>query len=269
MSSATKTLELLKHFTLTRPEIGLSDLCRLAGRDKATTYRYLQSLEDVGFVEQNATTKLYRLGPALLHLAQIREATVPRKAAAEPTLQRLADATGETAHVAVLSGTTVYALHAVESPKHSTRAVIDVTTLPLHATASGICALAFGPADLTAIAQKNLRQFTSETPVTKDQLWTALENTRDSGFASSLGTFESDVFSIAVPLYDQTGAFAGSVAVASVATRFTPELEAVIKAQLAQASQEITRAWGGSVPSKVATSWSETLLTSHGLEAAQ
>ena len=113
-------------------------MCKLAGRDKATTYRHLQALEDAGFVEQNPTTKLYRLGPAVLQLAQTREVTVPRKAGAEAALMELAEATGETSHVSVLSGTTVYALTSCESPRHSTRAIIDIQTFPLHATASGL-----------------------------------------------------------------------------------------------------------------------------------
>ena len=104
MSSVTKTLALLAFFSPSRPEIGLSQLCRLAKRDKATTYRHLQALEEAGFVEQSALTKMYRLGPALLQLAQVREATVPRKMGAEAALAALSDATGETAHVTVLSG---------------------------------------------------------------------------------------------------------------------------------------------------------------------
>jgi len=108
MSSTSKTLALLAYFSPAQPEIGLSQLCRQAGRDKATTYRHLQALEDAGFVEQNPATKHYRLGPALLQLAQIREETVPRKAGAETVLDGLVDTTGETAHVSVLSGTTVY-----------------------------------------------------------------------------------------------------------------------------------------------------------------
>ncbi|WP_405108304.1 helix-turn-helix domain-containing protein [Phaeobacter sp. BS52] len=121
MSSATKTLALLSHFSADRPEIGLSQLCRIAGRDKATTYRHLQALETAGFVEQNPTTKHYRLGPAVLQLAQVREATVPRKLGAQLPLSQLADVTGETAHVSVVSGSTLYALAScrIASSRHT------------------------------------------------------------------------------------------------------------------------------------------------------
>ncbi|MEM7521173.1 MAG: IclR family transcriptional regulator [Pseudomonadota bacterium] len=269
MSASAKTLKLLGYFTTARPEIGLSDLCRLAGRDKATTYRYLQALEEVGFVEQNPISKQYRLGPAILQLAEVREATVPRKAAATPTLQGLADATGETAHVAVLSGTNVYSLMSIESPKHSTRAVIDITRFPLHATASGLCAIAFGPKTVMAAAEKNLKQFTSETPISPETLMACVAQTRETGFGASLGTFEIDVFSVSAPIFDHTGCFAGSVSVASVATRFDATLERLVKSELIKASQDITRDWGGTVPQDIAQRLQASLLTSNIRETAQ
>lgn len=266
MSSATKTLELLSYFSATLPEIGLSQLCRLAGRDKATTHRQLQALEETGFVEQNPLTRRYRLGPAVLHLAQTREATVPRKSGAKGALAALADATGETAHVSVLSGTAVYRLAACESPKHSTRAIIDIQTFPLHATASGLCALAFGPADLMDIATADMRAFTSRTVTTVPALQRVVEDIRAAGFGRSERSFENEIHSLAVPVFDQTGLFAGAVSVASVATRFTPDLERCIQRHLMIASREISRNWGGTVPRLIEAAWAKS--PSHILEPA-
>jgi DNA-binding IclR family transcriptional regulator len=259
MSSAAKTLELLAYFSPMRPEIGLSQLCRLAGRDKATTHRYLQDLEKTGFVEQNLETKQYRLGPAVLQLAQTREQTVPRKEGARIPLIDLAEATGETSHVTVLSGTTVYALNSYESHLHSTRAVVDLQTFPLHATASGLCALAFGPPSLMDVAHANMQVFTRTTLRTPDALIDAVEATRASGFAWSNGGYEHEVQGTAAPIFDQSGQFAGSVAVASVATRLNQTLAATIQQHLTAASREITRNWGGSIPSSLETCWTQTL----------
>ncbi len=259
MSSAAKTLKLLAYFSPSQPEIGLSQLCRMAGRDKATTYRHLQALEEVGFVEQNALTKHYRLGPAVLQLAQTREATVPRKAEAEAALARLADATGETAHVSVLSGSTLYALAWRESPKHATRAVIDIQTFPLHATASGLCTLAFGPAELIDIAAQTMLAFTSNTVTTPEALKRAVHSARDTGFGKSDRSFEDEIFSLSAPIFDQTGSFAGAVSVASVATRITPSLDRTIRQNLILASREITRNWGGTLPRSIEAAWAHTL----------
>lgn len=258
MSSATKTLALLGYFSPARPEIGLSQLCKLAGRDKATTYRHLQSLESAGFVEQNPATKQYRLGPALLQLAQTRELTVPRKAGATQALQDLANATGETAHISVLSGTEIYALDACESPTHSTRAIIDIQTFPLHATASGLCALAFGPPALVDTAVARMRRFTPHTATTRAQLDAAIDAARASGFARADRSLESEIHSLAAPVFDQTGQCAGAISVACVATRVTPALERSIRQNLVTASRTITRNWGGAIPQNIEAIWART-----------
>ncbi|MBM1634596.1 IclR family transcriptional regulator [Sulfitobacter mediterraneus] len=266
MSSISKTLELLAYFTSAQPEIGLSQLCRQAGRDKATTYRHLQALEDAGFVEQNPVTKHYRLGPALLQLAQIREETVPRKAGAETVLDGLVDTTGETAHVSVLSGTTVYPLVSRESHHHSTRAIIDVQSFPLHATASGLCALAFGPSELWPAAVAKLQTFTDRTIASKEALQQTVAAVRQSGFGRSDRCYEDDIQGVSAPVFDQSGRFAGAVSVACVASRFTPELEAKVKKQLINASRDITRNWGGAVPAEIEAAWAGSLSRSNVLE---
>lgn len=268
MSSASKTLDLLTHFSPDRPEIGLSALCRLAGRDKATTYRHLQVLEDAGFVEQNPVNKLYRLGPALLQLAQTRELTVPRKAGVEAPLHRLAEVTGETAHASVLSGRVLYQLMSCESPIHSIRVTIEIQTFPLHATASGLCALAYGPAELWEVALADPSGFTEHTLTTRAALEQAVAQIRATGFSASDGGYEADVLSHAAPLFDTTGLFAGAVTVACVATRHSPALEQRIKSELVTASREISRNWGGAPPAALEQTWAQSLSTLPALDTA-
>ena len=257
LSSATKTLELLAYFSTTRPEIGLSQLCKLAKRDKATTHRHLQALEKTGFVEKNPITKQYRLGPAVLQLAQTREATVPRKAGVQAPLFDLADATGETSHVTVLSGTTVYELMSCDSPKHGTRAIIDIQTFPLHATASGLCALAFGPEALIDVALNELQPFTRTTATTLEDLQAMVEAIRNTGFGRADRSFEDDVQGLSAPIFDQTGHFAGAVSVASVAARFTPDMERIIKTQLVITARQISNNWGGTIPAQIEAIWAK------------
>lgn len=268
MSSASKTLELLAYFSTARPEIGLSQFCVLAGRDKATTYRYLQTLEKTGFIEQNPETKKYRLGPILLQLAQTREATFPRKAGVEKPLSELANATGETSHVTVLSGSKVFGLASCDSPRYGTRVVIDVQNFPLHATASGLCALAFGPSSLMEVATGELRKFTRTTATTPQALEDLVLWARKTGFGFARGSFEDDTVGLSAPVFDHTGQFAGTVSVASVAFRFTADLEQSIKESLVIAAREITHNWGGTLPDEIEAVWSQTLShTPNGVKA--
>jgi DNA-binding IclR family transcriptional regulator len=257
LSSTAKTLELLAYFSTTRPEIGLSQLCKLAKRDKATTHRHLQALEKKGFVEKSPITKQYRLGPVVLQLAQTREATVPRKAGVQAPLFDLADTTGETSHVTVLSGTTVYELMSCDSPKHGTRAIIDIQTFPLHATASGLCALAFGPEALIDVALNELQPFTRTTATTSEDLHAMVEAIRNTGFGRADRSFEDDVQGLSAPIFDQTGHFAGAVSVASVAARFTPDMERIIKTQLVITARQISNNWGGTIPAQIEAIWAK------------
>ena len=266
MSSVAKALGLLSHFSTIRPEIGLSQLCRIAKRDKATTYRHLQALESAGFIEQNALTKQYRLGPAIMQLAEVREATVPRKEGARHVLASLADATGETAHATVLSAQTLYGLCDCESPHHAIRAVIDLNVFPLHATASGLCALAFGPDDLLDAAVKDLEAFTATTPSDKESLVALLESFRQTGIARADRSFAEETYGVAAPLFDQTGRFAGAVAVASVAARMTDSLEQTVTNELIVAAREITRNWGGTIPSHIEAAWARSAPQSNAME---
>jgi len=217
MSSASKTLELLSLFSPARPE--------------------------------------NRLGPIVLQLAQTREATVPRKTGARAVLKTLAETTGETAHVSVLAGDTLYHLDACESQMHSTRVIIDIQKFPLHATASGLCALAFGPATLMQTATADMQSFTPETPTTTATLEAQIAYTRSTGIARSIGSYQTDTHSLSAPLFDASGALAGAVSVASVATRFTAQTEPHITQHLIAASRQITHNWGGSIPASLEQVW--------------
>ena len=259
MSVVAKAIELLGFFSEETPEIGLSQICRKAKRDKATTYRHLSALEELGFVEQNPVTKAYRIGPAVLHLAEVREATVPRKSGAIGPLNVLAEAVGETAHISVLSGKTLHALADCESSHHSTRAVVDMETLPLHATASGICALAFGDESLMDAARDGIETYTSHTLSSSEALKAAVAETKATGFGVSDRGYGDDTYGIAAPVFDQSGTLAGAVAVASVANRITDERAASIRRHLAVASEAISHNWGGTIPSAIRALWNAAL----------
>ncbi len=269
MSSTTKALDLLTYFSAVHPEIGLSQLCKLAGRDKATTYRHIEALAKSGLIEKNPVSRQYRLGPSVMKLAQVREATVPRKETALASIKTLAKITGETAHVTILSGDTLYGLCECESPLHGIRAVIDINTFPLHATASGLCALAFGPEQLVDAAIKNMRSHTSMTPTTKADLMRVVGLIKETGFGRAEKTFEDEIEGVAAPVFDQSGQMAGAVAVACVTSRFGPATERTIKTELVLAAREISRNWGGAIPSHVESAWANSLSTSNTLEPAK
>ena len=89
MGTITKALTLLTHFSSGRGEIGLANFVRLSGGDKATVRRHLVELEKNGFLEQHPEARGYRLGPAVLRLASVREKHLPIRSTIKPIVSQI------------------------------------------------------------------------------------------------------------------------------------------------------------------------------------
>ena len=76
----------------------------------------------------------------------------------------------------------------------------------------------------------------------------ALEDVRRTGMAESVGGFEKDVHSHAMPLFDAQTRVIGAMAVAAPVARMTPDLKALIRSELRQHATNLTRALGGFLP---------------------
>ncbi len=84
MSTVAKAVALLDVLGRGEPERALADLARVAGFDKATTRRLLVALIEQGLVEQDAESRLYRLGVGIARLALLRETQFPFLRTATP-----------------------------------------------------------------------------------------------------------------------------------------------------------------------------------------
>jgi DNA-binding IclR family transcriptional regulator len=239
MGTVGKALDLLALFTRVQPQHGLSHLARVSGVNKATCHRLLTELESRGLVEQTGPAREYRLGPAVLRLASLREATVPTRDAAMPVLRDLAETTGETAHLSHRVAGRLQTLAFAYASRPGVKVMMeDADVLPFHATASGAAVLAHIPDPEPLI-------LAAPDPAA---LRARIAQTRSKGFAETVSTFEKDVHSLAVPLFDATGTCTGALAVATVAPRMTPALHGIITAELIAAAAKITALWGGQPP---------------------
>jgi DNA-binding IclR family transcriptional regulator len=250
MGTVAKALSLLGLFNHQRPEIGLSDITRLSGLNKATTYRLLGELQARGFVEQVGNERAYRLGPEILRLAALREAAVPVLSVSRPILDRLCAATGETAHMSMLRGQQLNTLSYAYSSRHGTRVTMeDAEVLSFHATGSGLAVLAFAPeAFVDAVLSEPLASFTGETQTDPAGIRAALNAVRASGIAESVGGFEADVHSHAAPVFGPDQTPVGALAVAAPVSRITAALKTEIRRALAQGARDLTHHLGGFYP---------------------
>ena len=220
MSTVSKAISLLELFTLAEPEIGLSDLARKAGLDKATARRLLMALAGHRLIEQEPKSRRYRLGAGLSRLARIRDAHFPFVRVAAPVVRELALETGETVHLSEFSAGALLTVH-VELSAKANRVNVDVgQVLPLHGTASGIALLAFSrPETVAAYLDKPLDAFTPHTMTRQDKVMEAIRLAASRGYSRSSQGYEEGVHSISAAILGADGNPLGTLAVASPVSR--------------------------------------------------
>lgn len=220
MSTVGKAISLLELFSVDEPELGLTEIARRSGYDKATTRRLLVSLTQHGFVEQDSGTRSYRLGAGLTRLARIREARFPLIQTALPFIRDLASRTVETVHLSEASNGSLLTVH-VEHPARANRVNVNVGEyLPLHSTASGIAFLTHArePVLETALAAP-LTPFTPRTVTDPAALVSLIEAARKRGFSIADQGYEEGVISVAAAILGTDGYCIGTLAIAAPVVR--------------------------------------------------
>ncbi|MCV2869270.1 IclR family transcriptional regulator [Defluviimonas sp. WL0002] len=250
MGTITNALELLSLFSRVRPSLGLGDLVRLSGRDKATVHRYLVELTQNGFLQQNPNTRTYCLGPAILRLAAVREATAPVRSMVMPIIEALAEETGELVHFSLLHGTKLSPVCHVDPRRHGTQVHFDeADMLPLHATASGVAVLAFGTDALRQqVLRGELHAYADNTVTRPEALCALIERAAQTGMGEVSKAFDNEVASRAMPIFDAEGSVAGALAVAMPLARMTEQKKRETAKSLREGMKKVTRAIGGVVP---------------------
>lgn len=249
MLTIDKAIRLLDFFDESRPEIGLSEMSRISGLDKATTHRVMASLARHGLLEQHPRTRAYRLGVGLLRLARIREATFPVEAVIQPLLVSLTARTDETSHLSLLTGSALSTVGVAESPRLNRVFIEPGLRLPLHATASGLAFLAASSDEaVERLLPTDLAIRPSPATPTIDQIHYQIKLTRERGFATADQTFEAEVYGIAVALWGPDAKPSGAVAVATPISRMNKTRRESIACALHDAANKLTQALGGRAP---------------------
>lgn len=263
MGTISKALDLLNLFASDRAEIGLADFVRLSGRDKATVHRHLTELAENGFLEQNPDSRAYRLGPAVLRLSALRETLFPMRKLLQPIVVELSQEVGELAHASLFQSDSMSPLVHADPLLHGVQVHFDIAEmLPLHATSSGLVALAFSS---DAVQQKTLsqrlEQHTDNTICDPDALRQQIQGIRKYGLCTLAAAFDEDVTSVGAPVFGAGQHVVGALAVAVPSVRVVPtKLTKIGKAVLKHA-ETASVAIGGTFPktfSPIPNDWAAT-----------
>ena len=248
MKTVDKAMSVLAQFSVSRTEIGLSEIARLANLDKAATRRLLVSLIKHGYIEQRTDTRQYRLGNGFLNLARVREATVPLNQAAKEVSEKLSATTDETVHINIPTSESMTTIAYTLPLRGNVINIIPSQPLPFHATASGIAYLSFATPDrLKRALTISRREFTAHTSVTKADLIKQIKQTQANGFSYCRNTFEDGIASLAMPFFLDGDNPGGTIAIATHSQKMTTSHRAALIQPLADAITQLQNALLGDV----------------------
>jgi DNA-binding IclR family transcriptional regulator len=201
--------------------LGVGELAGELGLPKGTVHGILRTLQNVGFVEQDADTGKYQLGAALLHMGSSYLDGNELRTRALNWADSLAARSNESVRIGTLHGGRALVVHHVFRPDNSRQALEVGALLPGHASALGKVLLAHNPYATDELIAEGLASFTTRTVTEPETLRTELADVRDRGWASDVEELVAGEVSLAAPIQDRRGATVGAIGISGPIERLS------------------------------------------------
>lgn len=232
-------------------EIGVAELSRRLRLHKNNVFRLLATLEEGGYIEQDAETERYRLGLAALILGRAFLRGRPVIERAKPHLEALSRHFDESAHLGVLYDFEVVHVAGFVPDRLLVTPLRVGTRLPVHCTALGKVLIGCCPEsqreayDRTVMAKGKLTQRTGRTIVDPDKLFEHIRTVAGQGYAIDLDECEEGLGCAAAPVYDSTGRVAAALSLSAPTSRISEErLIREVLPEVAATAERLSRELG-------------------------
>lgn len=214
--AADHALRILRHLAARPTPVAASAIARDLCVPRSTVHHLLNTLAGHGFVLHLREERKWALGTAASELAGGFARQQPLARLGRPLVAALADRLGESAHLAVLSGSDVVYIVEERAPRRPAL-VSDVgVRLPAHLTATGRAMLAALPREQVRALYSNASAFSTRTdrgPGRPGELRELLRSIRAVGHASEDGAVTEGTRSVGAAVLDSSGWPLAAVAV--------------------------------------------------------
>lgn len=239
-----KGIAVLEAIIAARDPVGISELAQQLGFTKSNVHRYLQTFVSLGYVVSSGgryapTLKVWQQGARVIERLDLRRAI-------RPIMDRLAQQTLETVHLAISEGPEVIYIDKSEGV-HSVRAFSEIgERAPAHCSATGKIFLAYHPTAMHDTLAGPLTRYTTRTIVDSEALEAAVEEVRGAGVAINRGEWEVSVGGVAAPVWGPDDNILAAMGLTLPLSRYTEENSAALIAHVRAAAADASRALGAS-----------------------
>lgn len=251
--SVARVMHILDHVSATPDGQSLAALSTHMRSPKSSVLSLLRGLVGAGYLVHEEG--LYRLGAESYRVASAIVAARRFPDFARPTLQRLAEETGETTIIGVLApeeDAVVY-VDKIETRTALRFAAAIGDRRPLYCTSTGRVLLAYQPPEAIEryLRRTKLVRLTPLTITDKKGMRNLLARVRAEGLATTIGEATEGVFGIAAPVRDGTGSVIASIVLAGPVARIKSKMPGIAE-RVRNAGRELSRMMGYTGPSVTA-----------------
>lgn len=201
-----KTFRVIEALAQAEGCVQLSELARSVKQPKATVFRILYTLKELGYVQQDTDTQTYKLSNHAGWLAR-REVKEALKRVARPYLERLLGSFEQTVCLAMLDKDRLYYVEILEGLRSIRMSAAVNSYAPLHSTSLGKSILAFlDPSErLQILAKRPLEKLTPKTITSLSVLNRHLSMVRREGYAADNEETEKGARCVGAPVFNAQG----------------------------------------------------------------
>jgi IclR family pca regulon transcriptional regulator len=200
VQSLARGLAVIRAFGAERPRLSLSDVARATDLTRASARRFLLTLESEGYVR--ARDGLFELTPRVLELGFSYLSAQSLPEVAQPHLEALSHAVGESSSASILDGWDIVYIARVPTRRIMSVGITIGTRFPAYVTSMGRVLLA----SLSAAERETFFEgfrgevFTARTLVDPAALRAELDRVAAQGWSLVDGELETGLRALAVPV---------------------------------------------------------------------
>ena len=219
VGSLEKGLKVICAFDEENAELTLTDVAKLTDMTRATSRRFLKTLEMLGYVSFDG--KFFSLTPKILELGFAYLTSKPIVNIVQPFIERVSELTGESSSVSVLDGSDIVYI-ARQSANHIMSVNLNIgSRLPACQTSMGRVLLAYAaPHEVDSLlANVTFTKRTEKTITDVSVLRAEINKIREQGFCIVNQELENGLVSVAVPLKNNRGQVVAAMNIGAAAGR--------------------------------------------------
>jgi IclR family transcriptional regulator, KDG regulon repressor len=242
--SVQLALDVLEAVAFSNDELGVTQIADRLGVAKGSVYRHLSTLVDRGYLNQNAVTARYSVGPKSRVLARIAPETDLVQIAEGP-MRELRDKIGQTVVLSSLTPRGALVIFAVPSTSPIEIGVRPGSELSFHSSAQGKVLLAFSPRPFQErVLSRELTKLTDKTVIDREELERELFKVQKEGYAAAPEEALLGVNAIAGPVFDKQDAVIAAVALVGSIQFLPPTPDNQLISALKDCCEQISRKFG-------------------------